>query len=99
MLAAGSPLLSRVLHEHITGVGKILVCRRKLLKNYPQISGYVRLREEQSTLGERVNGRKPEDSAREGRGDGPQAQGTVKFGKYQAKKKYKNNDSMQKFVG
>ena len=50
------------------------------------------MQEEQSTLGERVNGRKPEDSAREGRGDGdgPQAPGTVKFGKYQSKKKYKN---------
>ncbi len=51
-------------------------------KIFPQISGYVRLREEQSTLGERVNGRKPEDGAREGRGDGdgPQA---PRYGQFQ----------------
>ena len=39
-------------------------------KNIPQISGYIRLREEQSMVRERVNGREAEESARDGRGEG-----------------------------
>ena len=51
-------------------------CRKKFSlspeiteKNIPQISGFVKLREKQSTVGERVNGRETENSARNGRGD------------------------------
>ena len=38
-------------------------------KNIPRISRYVRLREEQSTVREKVNGRETEKSARDRRGD------------------------------
>ncbi len=50
----------------------------------PQVSWCVRLREEQSEGVETSAGGEPEESARDGRGDGSQAPGTVNISKFMA---------------